>query len=169
MKASNELGSMWKESESESHFNWRSASLFVLVSSPVRGSWPDISYCLTVSVLSWGGRPLWREDGSVLCQSLSEVVSQLSIYINIYILHVSHGDSRYIQYIQSLCQSGPSTADYALFGSVRYCGSLDTWTVVCLTAAKIKPLLFSVRGFALSSGANIFIIMILYDLCLLPA
>jgi hypothetical protein len=73
------------------------------------------------------------------------------------------------QNIQGLCQSGPSTADYALFGSVRYCGSLDTLTVVCLTAAKFKPLEFSVRGFALSNGANIFIIMILYDLCLLSA
>jgi hypothetical protein len=30
-----------------------------------------------------------------------------------------------------------------------------------LTAAKFKPLAFSVRGFALSNGANIFIIMIL--------
>jgi hypothetical protein len=38
--------------ESESHFDWRSVSLFVLVSSPVRGSWPDVSCCLTVSVLA---------------------------------------------------------------------------------------------------------------------
>jgi hypothetical protein len=29
-------------------------------SSPVWGSWPDVSYCLTVTVLSFGGRPLWR-------------------------------------------------------------------------------------------------------------
>jgi hypothetical protein len=38
-----------------------------------------------------------------------------------------------------------------------------------LTAAKFEPLLFSVTGFALSSGANIFIIMILYDFCFLSA
>jgi hypothetical protein len=54
-------------------------------------------------------------------------------------------------------------------GSFRYNSSLVTWTVICLTAAKFKPLVFSVMGFALSNGANIFIIMILYDLCLLPA
>jgi hypothetical protein len=53
-------------------------------------------------------------------------------------------------------------------GSFRYNGSLVTRTVVCLTAAKYKPLVFSVTGFALSNGANIFIIMILHDLCLLP-
>jgi hypothetical protein len=29
--------------------------------------WPDISYCLTVTVLFFVGRPLWREDGSVFC------------------------------------------------------------------------------------------------------
>jgi hypothetical protein len=51
------------ESESESHCDWRSVSLSVLVSSPVRGSWPDItsSYCLTISVLSLGGGALSDE------------------------------------------------------------------------------------------------------------
>jgi hypothetical protein len=33
--------------------------------------------------------------------------------------------------------------------SFRYNGRLVTWTVVCLTAAKFKPLIFSVSGFAL--------------------
>jgi hypothetical protein len=55
------------------------------------------------------------------------------------------------------------------FDSFRYNGSLVTCTVVCLTAAKFKPLALFVTGFALSNGANIFVIMILYDFCLLPA
>jgi hypothetical protein len=38
-----------------------------------------------------------------------------------------------------------------------------------LTAAKFKRLIFPVLVFALSSSANIFIFMILYDFCLLPA
>jgi hypothetical protein len=59
----------------ESHCDWRSVSLSVLVSSPVWGSWPVINYCLTVTVLSLGGRPLWREDGSVVYQSVSEYIS----------------------------------------------------------------------------------------------
>jgi hypothetical protein len=46
---------------------------------------------------------------------------------------------------------------------------LVTWTVVGLTAAKFKPLKLSMLGFALSNVANIWIIMILYDFCLLPA
>jgi hypothetical protein len=49
------------ESESESHCDWRSVSLSILVSSPVCGSWPDISYCLTVTVLSLGGGALSDE------------------------------------------------------------------------------------------------------------
>jgi hypothetical protein len=53
--------------------------------------------------------------------------------------------------------------------SLRYNGSLATRTVVCLTAAKIKPLLFSVSGFTLSNIADICIFMILYDFYLLPA
>jgi hypothetical protein len=46
---------------------------------------------------------------------------------------------------------------------------LVTWTVVGLTAAKFKPLILFVLGFALSYIANIWINMILYDFCLLPA
>ena len=46
---------------------------------------------------------------------------------------------------------------------------LNIWTVVCLTVAKFKPLIFPVLGFALSNIVNIFIVMILYDFCLLPA
>jgi hypothetical protein len=49
-----------------------------------------------------------------------------------------------------------------------YNGTLVTWTVVCLTAAKFKPLTFSVSGFALSYTANIVILITLCDLCLLP-
>jgi hypothetical protein len=41
--------------------------------------------------------------------------------------------------------------------------------VVNMTAAKFKPLVFPVLGFALSNIANIFVLMILYDFCLLPA
>jgi hypothetical protein len=44
-----------------------------------------------------------------------------------------------------------------------YNGSLVTWTVVCLTAAKFKPLIFSLSGLALSCAVNTFILMILYD------
>jgi hypothetical protein len=79
-------------SQSQSHIatDDQSVSLSVMVSSPVWGSWPDISYCVTVTVLYLGGRPLWREDGSVVCQSVSSIRSIVSMYsYNFYILHVS--------------------------------------------------------------------------------
>jgi hypothetical protein len=50
-----------------------------------------------------------------------------------------------------------------------YNGSLVTWTVVSLTTAKFKPLIFSMSGFTLSNTTNMFVLMILYDFCLLPA
>jgi hypothetical protein len=50
-----------------------------------------------------------------------------------------------------------------------YNGSLKTWTVVGLTAAKFKPLIFSMSGFTLSYTVNMFILMILYDFSLLTA
>jgi hypothetical protein len=58
----------------------------------------------------------------------------------------------YIQYIQSLFQYRLGTADYALLtSSLHYNDSLVTWTVVHMAAAKFKPLIFSVSGFALST------------------
>jgi hypothetical protein len=47
---------------SKSHCDWRSVS-----KSWYWGSWSDIYYCLTVTVLFFVGRPLWLEDGSVIC------------------------------------------------------------------------------------------------------
>jgi hypothetical protein len=41
--------------------------------------------------------------------------------------------------------------------------------VVSFTAAKFKPLIFSVSGFALPYAENMFILMIWYDLYLFPA
>jgi hypothetical protein len=46
---------------------------------------------------------------------------------------------------------------------------LGTWTFIHMTAAKFKPLIISVSGFALSNVTNNFIFMILDDLCLLSA
>jgi hypothetical protein len=71
------------QSESESHCDWRSVNLSVLVSSPVWGLWPDINYCLTVTVLSLGGRSLWREDGSVVCQSVSSIRSIVKVKVKV--------------------------------------------------------------------------------------
>jgi hypothetical protein len=101
-------------SESESHCDWRSVSLSDLVSSPVRGSWPEISYSWTVTVLSLGGRPLWREGGYLLSQSVSSNKSIVSMYSYIHFTCFTWYNT-HIKYIQGLCQSGLSTADYALF------------------------------------------------------
>jgi hypothetical protein len=50
----------------------------------------------------------------------------------------------YIQYIQGLLRSRLGTADYALVTSnLHYNDSLVTWTVMYMTAAKFKPLIFS--------------------------
>jgi hypothetical protein len=43
------------------------------------------------------------------------------------------------------------------------------WQLVSLTAAKIKPLIIFVSRLALSYAVNLVTLMILYDLCLLPA
>jgi hypothetical protein len=63
-------------------------------------------------MLVYVGRSLWREDGSVLCQTQSAAIRLLSI-CTIYMLQVIK--CMYIQHsIQGLCQFRLSTADHAL-------------------------------------------------------
>jgi hypothetical protein len=50
-----------------------------------------------------------------------------------------------------------------------YNGSFVSWTVLSLTTAKFKPLIFSMSPFTVSYTMNVFILMILYDFCLFPA
>jgi hypothetical protein len=56
---------------SKSLYDWRSASQYVLVSSPLWDLWPDITPVGRLLSKSCGlvslRRPLWREDGSALC------------------------------------------------------------------------------------------------------
>jgi hypothetical protein len=51
----------------------------------------------------------------------------------------------------------------------HYNGSLVILTVVSLTTAKFKPLIFSMSVFTFSYAANTFILLIPYDFCLSPA
>jgi hypothetical protein len=89
------------KSKSKSHCGWRSASQYVLVSSPIWDFWPEIFFFLQSYCLVFLGRPLWREVGSVICQSLSlqsTIVSQhihTSFTLNIYIIYVRHSSVIY--------------------------------------------------------------------------
>jgi hypothetical protein len=113
---------------------------------------------------------LLRVPASVvlLLSALSDERSGLSfIYIR-YLHYLWYSSRTHIQYIQGIVQSRLGTADFALVTSnVHNNDSLDTWTVIHMTAAKFKPLIFSVSGFALSIVANSFIFMILDDFYLL--
>jgi hypothetical protein len=79
--------------------------------------------------------------------------------------------SMILKMLYSLCKSSVSSGFAKVMPdlfNLGYNGSIVTWTVVSLTAAKFQPLIFSVSGLALSYPTNI-VVMILYVLCLLPA
>jgi hypothetical protein len=72
------------KSKSMSHYNWRSVSHYIKVSSPFWDLRPDITFCpkvcfLKFAVLSFFRRPLWREVGSVICLSLNSHFATLYI------------------------------------------------------------------------------------------
>jgi hypothetical protein len=80
------------------------------------------------------GYPLWREGGSVFCQSLSAVISQLSVCTVIYILHILHDMTLIYNIYRPLSIWAQYSRLWPISGSFRYNGSPVTWTVVCLTA-----------------------------------
>jgi hypothetical protein len=88
-----------------------------------------------------------------------------------YISHIWHDieNSSFYNIYKSSVIPGFAEQIMPILFIVCYNGSLVTWTVVSLTAAKLKPLIFSVSAFALSYATNMFILMILRGLCLLPA
>jgi hypothetical protein len=63
------------ESKSKSHYNRMSVGLFVLVSCPFWSWWPGVTFIwVTITFFIFHvGRPLWREDGSVICSAMTQV------------------------------------------------------------------------------------------------
>jgi hypothetical protein len=92
--------------------------------------------CCLVSV----ERPLRREVGSVSCQSLSAVLSPLSKFNFIYI-YMSHMFCVCTIYTRPLSAQAQYKRSCPFICILRYNSSLNTWTVVRLTAAKFKPLI----------------------------
>jgi hypothetical protein len=127
------------------------------------------------------GRRLWREDGSVVwncCWSSSAqsfTAFKISIICNLYLqFYIPYGHLLFtvLHVFLVLCiyniynawniRSCPNSC------SSRYNGWLVTWTVVRLTASKLKALIYSLSGFIFADVTNICVFMILFDLCLLP-
>jgi hypothetical protein len=141
------------KSKSKSHYDWRSVNQHVLVSSQNLGLLTrDFFFLTKVIVLSFLGSLLWREVWFVMCQSSSLKSTVVSQYLQKY-LHLNKNVQcwTHLQYDKiftiytGLVQSRLGTADYALVtSSLHYNDSLDTWTVVHMTAAKFEPLIFAV-------------------------
>jgi hypothetical protein len=120
----------------------------------------------TVLVLLKSGAPSDEGLGLISCS-----LCLLSLKFNIY-KFTCIKDNIYLYiytiYTRPLSVQAENSRSCPILGSSGYNGSQVTWTVVRLTAAKLKPLVFSFPGFALSNIANICILMILNDFCLLP-
>jgi hypothetical protein len=173
---------------SKSCDHWQSVSQFALVSNPFWDQRPDFCYWQTVAVLS-----MWdalSSERSSLSFTAAITSSTYHLYLLFYMLAFyivsCHGSSSFgyllftdlhvslvcmhVWHIQRPCQSRLGAADHAPNScSSCYNRCLVTWTVMCLTTTKLKPLIFSVSGFAISNVTNDCIFMMLYYFCLLPA
>jgi hypothetical protein len=67
--------------KSKSHYDRWSVGQFVLVSCPFWSRWPDVTFIwvkITFFIfLVW--RPLWREDGSIICSTMTQVQFQVTL------------------------------------------------------------------------------------------
>jgi hypothetical protein len=111
---------------------------------PIWGLRPDLYYCLTVAgLLKWG--TLSDERTGLSFARVTAVISLLPVY-TIYILHVIKLICIYM-YVYTIYKRPQSVqVQYSRSSPNTSCscynGSLVTWTVVCLAAAKFKPLVF---------------------------
>jgi hypothetical protein len=100
---------------------------------------------------SWcGALSLTRGRIYRLPESQSVVVSLLSV-CTVYILHVIKLMYIYKIYTRPLSVQAQHSRSCPIINCSRYNGSLLTWTVVCLTAAKFKPLILRILCTAFSS------------------
>jgi hypothetical protein len=68
-------------SKSKSYYNRRLIAQFVLVSCPFWSKWPDVTFIwVTITFIIFHvGRPLWREDGSVICSAMTQAQFQVTL------------------------------------------------------------------------------------------
>jgi hypothetical protein len=124
---------------------------------------PDIFFNWTLAVIALMQNSLWREDGFVSHKYAFPFVKCVCI------AHVAHYSKfLLLHYIQIFCQSRLCKADHAYLTYLMLQRQLITWTDISFTTAKFNPLIFSVYGIALFYTVNMFILMILYDFCMLP-
>jgi hypothetical protein len=149
--------------KSTSCYDWRSVNQYVLVSSPL---W-NLCFLSESCCFLCGGALSDERSGLSLVSHCQQYLVHRHNFI-LFTFYMSHMFYDYTVYTKPLSAQAQYSRSCIIICSLRY-NSLDTWTVVRLTVAKFKPLIFSVLGFALSYVANICIFMILYDFCLLPA
>jgi hypothetical protein len=154
--------------KSELLYDWLfTASQFVLASNPLRlttgvfffllwqlnrcGHWP----CVTSSLTRGWARLLWI--GFALLLS-SVRIAHIACYWKLFLFII----------YKSSVSTGVAKRFVPILRIICYNGSLVTRSVVSLPTAKFKPLIISMSGFTLSYTPNMFILMILYDFCLLP-
>jgi hypothetical protein len=128
-------------------------------------SWQDVCCCLTITVVSlWGALSDERSGLPFTSQSSQYLV--ICQYVHKYLHFICLTKSCvHMLYLRPLSVRAQYSNLSPTNSSSRCHDSLDTWTVLHMSAAKFKPLIFSVWGFALSNIANIFIFMIMNYFC----
>jgi hypothetical protein len=115
----------------------------VLVSSPFWLSWPDVCYCLTVTVVSlWCALSDERTGLSFASQSLKYLVICQCVHKYLHFMCIVYK----VLYLQYTSVQAWYSKLCPINSSLRYHDSLDTWTVVRVTAAKFKLLNKNIRN-----------------------
>jgi hypothetical protein len=126
--------------------------------APIWGLRPDVYYCQTVAgLLMWGA--LSDERKGLLFAWVTVSTCQHAQFTLYMLLSVC----MYNIYKRTLSLQAQYSRSWPILSISCYNSSLVTWTVVCLTAAKFKPLIFPMSRFALSSVVNICNYVTFYD------
>jgi hypothetical protein len=123
------------------------------------------SYSSTVAWRHPRNRPSKKTTVPSIVALLSNGCKQAFPLLTVDLQRARHNieNSSFYNIYKSSVSPGSSKQIIPILFTLCYNGSLVNWTVVILTAAKFKPFIFSV------SGSRLFVLMVLYDLCLWPA
>jgi hypothetical protein len=135
-------------SKSELLYDWRfTVNRFVLVPSPLRLTIRELFFFLQLNLCGYSPYVTFSPGQAEYAWSYIKCTYRIYIY------------SMSLKILPFALHTSPVSQDFTkqimpILRILRYNGSLVTWTVVSLTTAKFKPLIFSMSGFTLSYTAN---------------
>jgi hypothetical protein len=159
------LGDLQSQSQSQSYFTTGGLQ-------PISSSWRQVSWSSREEIFFFNWTLAVADlDVTSLMRRWICLLWICLAFCQVYVSYIQHviENSSFCTIYKSSISTGFAKQIMPILRILCYNGSVVILTVVSLNTVNFKPLMFSMSGFTLFYTADMFILMILYDFCLLPA